>query len=68
MHCFVVCRIEYIRYNTRGGVPGEVSSCSRPDIQFSFLFVSHLRSMGLNVLGYYDQSHLLQRCHPACGH
>ena len=22
--------------------------------------------MGLNVLGY--QSHLLQRCHPACGH
>ena len=33
------------------------------------LFVSHLRPMGLNVLGY--QSHLLQRCHPAgpaCGH
>ena len=30
------------------------------------LSVSHLRPMGLNVLGY--QSHLLQRCHPACGH
>ena len=30
-----------------------------------FLFVSHLRSMGLNVLGYL--SLLLQSCHPACG-
>ena len=31
-------------------------------------FVSHLRPMGLNVLGY--QSHLLRRCHhhPVCGH
>ena len=27
-----------------------------------FPFLSHLRPMGLNVLGY--QSHLLQRCHP----
>ena len=31
-----------------------------------FCFVLHLRSMGLSVLGY--QSHLLQRCRPACGH
>ena len=33
-----------------------------------FLFVSRLRPMmkGLNVLGY--QSHVLQRCHPTCGH
>ena len=32
-----------------------------------FMFVSHLRPMGLNVLG--CVSHLLQRCHPACwGH
>ena len=31
-----------------------------------FLFVFELRPMGLDVLGY--QSHLLQRCHPACGH
>ena len=30
------------------------------------LFVSHLPPIGLNVLGY--RSHLLQRCHPACGH
>ena len=32
------------------------------------LFVSRLRPMikGLNVLGY--QSHVLQRCHPTCGH
>ena len=30
------------------------------------LFASYLRSMGLKVLGY--RSHLLQRCHPACGH
>ena len=30
------------------------------------LFVSHLRPMGLNVLGY--QSHVLQRCHPIYGH
>ena len=29
------------------------------------LFVSHLRPMSLNVLG--NQSHLLRRCHPACG-
>ena len=29
------------------------------------LFVSHLQPIGLNVLGY--QSHLLQRCYPACG-
>ena len=28
--------------------------------------VSHLRPMGLNVLGY--QFHLLQHCHPVCGH
>ena len=33
---------------------------------FVCLFVSHVWPMGLNVLGY--QSHLLQRCHPACGH
>ena len=33
---------------------------------FFFFFVSHLRPMALNVLGY--QSHPLQRCHPACGH
>ena len=31
---------------------------------FVCLFVSHLRPMGLNVLGY--QSGLLQRCHPVC--
>ena len=30
------------------------------------LFVSHLRPMGPNVLGY--QSHLLQCCQSACGH
>ena len=30
------------------------------------LFVSYVRLIGLNVLAY--QSHLLQRCHPACGH
>ena len=30
-----------------------------------FLFLSHLRPMGLSVLG--CQSHLVQRCHPACG-
>ena len=30
-----------------------------------FLLFIQLRPMGLNVLGY--QSHLLQRCHPACG-
>ena len=34
-------------------------------IIFSVLFVSHLRPMGLNVLGY--QSQQLSRCHPACG-
>ena len=33
---------------------------------FALLFVSHLREIGPNVLGY--QSHLLQRCHPASGH
>ena len=32
----------------------------------AFLLDSHLRSTGLNVLGY--QSHVLQLCHPACGH
>ena len=32
---------------------------------FMFFFVSHLRPMGLNVLGY--QPHLLQRCYRACG-
>ena len=36
---------------------------------FYFFVVPHLlllRPMGLNGLGY--QSHLLQRCRPACGH
>ena len=33
---------------------------------FFVSFVHHLWLMGLNVLGY--QSHLMQRCHPACGH
>ena len=28
--------------------------------------VSHVRPTGLDVVGY--QSHLLQRCHPTCGH
>ena len=35
-------------------------------LYYVVLFVSPSRPMGLNVLGY--QSHLLQRCHPACGH
>ena len=34
--------------------------------QFFVLFAPHFRPTGLNVLRY--QSHLLQRCHPACGH
>ena len=33
---------------------------------FASLLVSHLRSMGLNGLGY--QPHLLQRCYSACSH
>ena len=33
---------------------------------FLFLFVSHLEPIDLNVLGYL--SHLLLRCHLACGY
>ena len=33
---------------------------------FVRLFVSQLRSMGPNVLGF--KFHLLKRCHPVCGH
>ena len=32
------------------------------------LFVSHVWPMGPNVLLIGYQSHLLQRCHPVCGH
>ena len=35
-------------------------------VYLSCACVSHLRPMGLNVLGY--QSHLLQRCHPTYDH
>ena len=35
-------------------------------LAYSCLFVSYLRPMGLDELGY--QSHLLQRCDPVCGH
>ena len=41
-------------------------TCMAIDLSVNFILRSHLRPMGLNVLGY--QSFLLQRCHPACGH
>ena len=52
MNRFVIGRIVYDR-----------SFCT---LVFCFLFVFQLHPMDLKVLGY--QSHLLQRCHPACGH
>ena len=46
-----------------------MGSKMRVYVKFSpmfFVFISDLRPMDLNVLGY--QSNLLKRCHPACGH
>ena len=47
-----------------------VLSCVSPLIPHIYLHVIqavyYLRPMNLSVLGY--QSHLLQRCHPTCGH
>ena len=63
-------RASHARYDSResrttrqGGCRGCVDITAYMEL---VLFVSHLRPMGLNVLGY--QSHLLQRCHPACGY
>ena len=35
-------------------------------VMYIYIFISCLRPIGLNVLGY--QSHVLQRCHPTFGH
>ena len=52
-----------------GDVP-KILHGTKCDNHVLFIFVSHLRPMGLIMLGY--QSHLLQRCHSvtvdACGH
>ena len=54
---------------TRAVSPSVAPACSPALVLFLMflflLFVSHLRPMGPNVLGY--QSHLLQRCPPPCG-
>ena len=54
MHCMICC-IAWVGKSSWRGHP-----------LLLYVFVSHLRPMGLNVLGYH--SHLLQRCHPAYGH
>ena len=54
-----------IRDGTESILEKVMSVVLRQPVHF-ILFVSHLRPMGFNVLGY--QSHLLQGCHSACGH